>query len=295
MSEQANEMTCAELANVAAELALGVLTGRERAEAVAHLDRCEDCREGVRQLMATGEGLLALLPEREPPVGFETRVLDRLGFGLAGGPAGSGSGVAGPADGVAGTGGVAGAGGAAGGVGARTRRHARHRTGERRPGDRRPAPRRRGGRWPGDGLLGRARRLLATAAVLVAIVGAGLGGWGLGHSGGAAPAASASQLTSAPFVSVAGSSAGQTVGKVFVYQGNPRWLYMSVEMTPSDSAVTCQVVGTDGRVTTIGSFQLANGYGAWGSPDPGYLGTLRGARLLTATGTVLATATFPSH
>lgn len=301
MSEQANEMTCAELANVAAELALGVLTGRERAEAVAHLDRCEDCREGVRQLMATGEELLALLPEREPPVGFETRVLERLGFGPAGGPAGSGSGVAGPADGVAGTDGAAGtdsvvgAGGGAGGVGARTRRAARHRTGERRPGDRRPAPRRRRGRGPGDGLLGRARRLLATAAVLVAIVGAGLGGWGLGHSGGAAPAASASQLTSAPFVSVAGSSAGQTVGKVFVYQGNPRWLYMSVEMTPSDSAVTCQVVGTDGRVTTIGSFQLANGYGAWGSPDPGYLGTLRGARLLTANGTVLATATFTSH
>jgi len=288
MSEQANEMTCAELANVAAELALGVLTGRERAEAVAHLDWCEDCREDVRQLMATGEGLLALLPEREPPAGFETRVLDRLGFGSAGGQVGSGAGVAGSGTGVAG------AGGAAGGVGARTRRHVRRRTGERGPGDRRPAPRRRRGRWPGDGLLSGARRLLAAAAVLAAIVGAGLGGWGLGHSGGVAPAASA-QLASASFVSVAGSSAGQTVGKVFAYQGNPRWLYMWVEMAPSNSAVTCQVVGTDGRVTTIGSFQLADGYGAWGSPDPGYLGQLRDARLVTANGTVLATATFPSQ
>lgn len=131
--------------------------------------------------------------------------------------------------------------------------------------------------------------------MLVAIVGAGLGGWGLGHSGGAAPAPSASQLTSASFVSVGGSSAGQTVGKVFVYQGNPRWLYMSVDMGPSDGTVTCQVVGTDGRVTTIGSFQLADGYGAWGSPDPGYLGALRGARLVAANGTVLATATFNGH
>ncbi len=34
-----NDMTCAELADVAAELALGVLTGRERAMAIAHLDR----------------------------------------------------------------------------------------------------------------------------------------------------------------------------------------------------------------------------------------------------------------
>src|SRR5215469_2178384 len=113
MSEEANEMTCAELAEVAAELALGVLTGRERAEAVAHLDRCDGCREDVRQLMATGEGLLELLPEREPPVGFEMRVLDRLGFGPAGGLAGSGSGVAGAAGSA---GGVAGAGGTAGGV-----------------------------------------------------------------------------------------------------------------------------------------------------------------------------------
>ena len=55
-----NDMTCAELADVAAELALGVLTGRERAMAIAHLDRCDECREHVRQLMATGEQLLEL-------------------------------------------------------------------------------------------------------------------------------------------------------------------------------------------------------------------------------------------
>ena len=57
-----NDMTCAELADVAAELALGVLTGRERAVAIAHLDTCDACREHVRQLMATGEQLRALLP-----------------------------------------------------------------------------------------------------------------------------------------------------------------------------------------------------------------------------------------
>ena len=75
-----NDMTCAELADVAAELALGVLTGRERAVAIAHLDKCDECREDVRQLMATGEQLLELLPPAEPPAGFETRVLERLGL-----------------------------------------------------------------------------------------------------------------------------------------------------------------------------------------------------------------------
>ena len=80
MSE-VNEMGCAEFADAAAELALGVLTGRERARALAHLDRCEACRENVRQLTVTGEELVGLLPAIEPPAGFETRVMERLGLG----------------------------------------------------------------------------------------------------------------------------------------------------------------------------------------------------------------------
>src|SRR5438034_6650175 len=86
MSEM-NEMSCAMLADVAAELALGVLTGRERADAIEHLDRCETCREDVRMLMATGDELLGLLPPVGPPAGFETRVLDRLGLLAPGLPA----------------------------------------------------------------------------------------------------------------------------------------------------------------------------------------------------------------
>ena len=75
-----NEMGCAGFADVAAELALGALTGRERAEALEHLDRCAACQEHVRQLTVTGQELLWLLPPEEPPPGFETRVLERLGI-----------------------------------------------------------------------------------------------------------------------------------------------------------------------------------------------------------------------
>ncbi len=88
-----DDMGCAGLAGMAEELALGVLTGRERAEALAHLESCAACREDVRQLMTTGEELLRLLPAREPPPGFETRVLERLGL-AAPGP-GSRAGLAG--------------------------------------------------------------------------------------------------------------------------------------------------------------------------------------------------------
>ncbi|MFC5217225.1 anti-sigma factor family protein [Streptomyces coerulescens] len=72
-------MECERLRELDAELALGVLPARERAEAVAHLDRCPDCREHIEHLTAVGDGLLALLPGAEPPVGFESRVLRALG------------------------------------------------------------------------------------------------------------------------------------------------------------------------------------------------------------------------
>ncbi|MGW2644527.1 hypothetical protein ACWC2T_06290 [Streptomyces sp. NPDC001393] len=73
-----SDATCDKLREIGAELALGVLPGRERAEAVAHLDRCADCREYVRQLTLVGDRLIGLLPDSEPPAGFETRVARRL-------------------------------------------------------------------------------------------------------------------------------------------------------------------------------------------------------------------------
>ncbi|MEU1011119.1 hypothetical protein [Streptomyces sp. NPDC005890] len=72
------DVDCEKLREIGPELALGVLPGRERAEAVAHLDRCANCREHVRQLTQVGDRLVGLLPDREPPLGFETRVARSL-------------------------------------------------------------------------------------------------------------------------------------------------------------------------------------------------------------------------
>ena len=292
-----NGMTCAELADVAAELALGVLTGRERAVAIAHLDACEACREDVRQLMATGEQLRELLPPTEPPAGFETRVLERLGLPAPASQNGrdnrdnrdnrdgwTGHGSQHRLDGL----------GEKGEQGVRDARpllppgpkdgprHRRVGGDTARPGARQsgaPPAGPGGGRRPG-----RMRRVLAAAAVSLAVIAAGLGGWRIGV--GSEPAAS--QLTSANLV----STTSQHVGQVFYYTGSPGWLYMSVDMGAGNGMVTCQVISADGRITTIGSFRLTDGYGAWGSPDPGYLGQLTGARLVSANGTVLAQGTF---
>ena len=223
------DMSCEEFAHVAAELALGVLTGRERARAIAHLDRCDTCREHVRQLSLTGEEMLGLLPSGEPPAGFETRVMGRLG----------------------------------------------HTTAAQRPK--------------------RTRLMLAAAAVTLAAVACGLGGWGLrGAISAPSPGISTAQTTlrSATLL----TSAHQPAGKIFLYKGDPRWLYMDVDMDTGagvgNGTVICQLEASDGRIVTVGSFHLDGGYGSWGSPDPIDAASVTGARLTSLNGTVLATASF---
>jgi hypothetical protein len=72
-------MNCTQLADVAPELALGVLSGRERAEALEHLDGCGSCRHLVSSLSGvTDELLRSFAPSVQPSAGFETRVLAAL-------------------------------------------------------------------------------------------------------------------------------------------------------------------------------------------------------------------------
>jgi hypothetical protein len=313
-----NDMTCAELADVAAELALGVLTGRERAVAIAHLNTCDVCREDVRQLMATGEQLRELLPSAEPPAGFETRVLKRLGLPVPAGQDGQPSQPGQPGQpsryGQTSEYGQPSQYGQPGRPDHDDKHDDKEDPRERavqdtqrtlgRAPDRAQGPRHRAGRGttrPGTGHSappagpgatgrparpGRMRRMLSAAAVVLAVVVAGLGGWRIGEV--AEP--ETTPLSSATLVST--TNASQHVGQVFLYSGEPAWLYMAVDLGSGNGIVTCQVVGADGRVTTIGSFRLADGYGAWGSPDPGVPGQVTGARLVSATGTVIATGTF---
>jgi hypothetical protein len=63
---------------VAAELALGLLSGPDRADALAHLETCAECRTTVEELADVADRMLLLGPETEPPAGFEQVVLARL-------------------------------------------------------------------------------------------------------------------------------------------------------------------------------------------------------------------------
>ena len=73
-------MRCEETRDLAAEIALGIADGEERAEALRHLSTCEDCRRVVGQLSQVADELLVLAPVEEPPAGFETRVVEAMGL-----------------------------------------------------------------------------------------------------------------------------------------------------------------------------------------------------------------------
>jgi hypothetical protein len=257
MSEH-GDMGCDKFADVAAELALGVLIGRERADALAHLERCDACRETVRQLTMTGEQLLGLVPAVEPPAGFESRALARLGIAVPDVPPST-------------------VGGKASSQVSR-RRRTRRVVKVSPPGharmDGRPVSR-----------LGTGRRPLAALAAALALVVAALGGW-VTHD--VTSPARQSALNSATLL----SATHQNVGQIYYYNSSAHWIFMDVDMPSGDGMITCEVEGPNGHYVAVGKFRLTQGDGAWGSPAPWSDGKITGARLLSANGMVIATATF---
>jgi hypothetical protein len=63
---------------MAPDVALGLLTGEERAVALAHLEGCAACRAEVASLASVADELLLTGPEATPPEGFDRRVLAHL-------------------------------------------------------------------------------------------------------------------------------------------------------------------------------------------------------------------------
>ena len=61
-----------------AELALGTLSGRERAAMLEHVELCSRCQAELRDLARVADLSLEAAPRAEPPAGFDERVLARL-------------------------------------------------------------------------------------------------------------------------------------------------------------------------------------------------------------------------
>ncbi len=61
-----------------AEHTLGILDGRTRVELLAHVEGCEECTVEMAELTATVDALSHVPAGAEPPVGFESRVIERI-------------------------------------------------------------------------------------------------------------------------------------------------------------------------------------------------------------------------
>jgi hypothetical protein len=80
MIDDPRQHLCDEHADNLAELALGILTGRERAATLAHVDACPRCAEELEHLSHVADAVVSIAPEVEPTVGFEVRLFNRMGL-----------------------------------------------------------------------------------------------------------------------------------------------------------------------------------------------------------------------
>jgi hypothetical protein len=86
MIEDAHPTPCDEYSDNLAELALGILTGRERAATLAHVDSCPRCADELEQLSHAADAVVSVAPEIEPPMGFEVRLFSQMGVAETPGP-----------------------------------------------------------------------------------------------------------------------------------------------------------------------------------------------------------------
>ncbi len=69
---------CADVRDLAPELALGSLDGAVRAEVLVHIAHCTACRAEVRDLADVVDGLAGIGPSVEPPPALAERVLSAI-------------------------------------------------------------------------------------------------------------------------------------------------------------------------------------------------------------------------
>jgi hypothetical protein len=223
-----DDTVCEQFADDLAELALGILTGRDRVATLAHVDSCAHCADELEHLSRAADAVLCVASEVEPPVGFEVRLFSRMGVDEAG---------------------------------------ARRRV--------RPS------RWI----------LAGAAAVFTLVVGLGIG-LSMGSSTPRGKVAGQLQPTTAkPTLTTSLMEDGGVVGKVSLYGGSAPVLTMDLAESSAQGTVTCEIVTDNGATHKIGTFRVANGYGAWVAPLGVSPGDVKIAELVSPNRAVIATAT----
>ena len=255
-------MGCDRVRELVAELAIGIADGRERDAAMRHAVTCPDCRQLVCELSAVVDDLLLLAPSHEPPPGFTAETVARIfppspGF---------------TAETVA----------------------------RIFP---QPAARHRRVSWPAARHVLPNRRWLprlAAAASIVAALALGAGAVYQGTSSDRQLAASyravlaqghGSFFAVAPLKSPTG-----TLGSVFGYQGQPSWLFATLNRPAAQPEhYDVQLITRDGRHLSLGETVLGGTHSTWGGKIPVKLTQVSQLRFEAASGQATMVADFSPH
>lgn len=266
-------ISCAEIADALAEVATGAATGPMRARVLSHVMTCESCRKELDELSRAADQVLLIAPEHEPPAGFESAVLDRIADELIA-PSMSGrvpvpgaplvSAHEGQADGSP-----------------------AHGSG--RPNDDANA---------GPVSPARSRRwvrpvLLAAVAAAIGLTGAGVV-WQAGESDRELAAAyertldvaNGQYFSAAPLT----GADGEQVGHVFLYQGDPAWVFAVLDEDVAANSYEVVVTTRDGDVTVGTCVTGSGGCGAGGTVDADISAIAR-VTLVSPVDGIVATAT----
>jgi hypothetical protein len=82
------------------------------------------------------------------------------------------------------------------------------------------------------------------------------------------------------------------LGQIVAYSGHPSWVFMNVAVPNYDGQIVCKLQVADGSTVSFGSFEMHHGIGQFSKTIRVDVGRLRGAKLVTATGSTMASATF---
>ena len=85
---------------------------------------------------------------------------------------------------------------------------------------------------------------------------------------------------------------GRLMGQIVASQGNPSWVYLDVAGTNYTGSIVCKLQVENGSTVATGAFGLHGGKGVLSKSLHVNVSQLRGAQLVTPSGTVVASATF---
>ena len=85
---------------------------------------------------------------------------------------------------------------------------------------------------------------------------------------------------------------GRVMGQIVVSRGSPSWVFLNVGGTNYTGSIVCKLQVADGSTVATGAFRLHGGKGVLSKAIRVDVGRLRGAKLVTPTGAVVASATF---